>query len=419
MDAKLKGLFDQRASETEKGRAFQKRAVDEKRELTSEEVAQRDAHIDKAMALTEEIEAYQRSIETERKLVELELRVEKGDLEIDPGKRGLEQPGDGKTLAVGSEMRSAFSRWVALARGAALGEKECRALQAESLTGGGALVLPMALAATLVKFIDDMTFVRGLANVLPLTSAESLGAPALDTDASDADWTGEVSTVAEDSSMAFGRRELNPRPLAKLLKVSAKLLRLAPEAGTLVLQRLAYKQAVSQEKAFLTGTGANQPLGVFTASAQGISTGRDVSTGNTSTAVTAAGLVNAKYGLKGGYWRNASWIFHRDILKQVANLIGADNQFLWRQSLRDGEPDTLLGRPVYMSEFAPNTSTSGLYVGIFGDFQAGYMIADSLAVTIQRLNELFALNNQVGFVSRSETDGMPVLEEAFVRVKLG
>jgi hypothetical protein len=38
---------------------------------------------------------------------------------------------------------------------------------------------------------------------------------------------------------------------------------------------------------------------------------------------------------------------------------------------------------------------------------------------IQRLDELYATTNQVGFISRLESDAMPVLEEAFVRVKLG
>jgi hypothetical protein len=45
-------------------------------------------------------------------------------------------------------------------------------------------------------------------------------------------------------------------------------------------------------------------------------------------------------------------------------------------------------------------------------------IADALSMQIQRLNELYAETNQVGFIGRWETDGAPVLEEAFVRVKL-
>jgi Phage capsid family len=68
---------------------------------------------------------------------------------------------------------------------------------------------------------------------------------------------------------------------------------------------------------------------------------------------------------------------------------------------------------------APNSSqaSTGEYVGLLGDF-SHYWIADALSMQIQRLNELYAETNQVGFIGRLETDGAPVLEEAFVRVKL-
>ena len=167
----------------------------------------------------------------------------------------------------------------------------------------------------------------------------------------------------------------------------------------------------------MTGSAAQQPLGVFTASANGISTGRDVSTGNTTTAMTFDGLIEAKYGLKGNYWPRARWIFHRDAMKTIAKLKDGEGQYIWRESVRVGEPDRLLGMPIMMSEYAPNTFTTGLYVGILGDF-ASYWIADALSMQIQRLVELYAETNQVGFIGRLETDGMPVLEEAFSRVKL-
>ena len=38
---------------------------------------------------------------------------------------------------------------------------------------------------------------------------------------------------------------------------------------------------------------------------------------------------------------------------------------------------------------------------------------------MQRLAELYAETNQIGIIARAATDAMPVLEEAFVRVKLG
>ena len=185
----------------------------------------------------------------------------------------------------------------------------------------------------------------------------------------------------------------------------------------LVRERMAYKFAVPQEKGFLTGNGSGQPLGVFTASNDGISTGRDVSTGNTTTGIQFDGLIEAKYSLKGSYWPRARWMFHRDGMKQIALLKDGEGQYIWRESVRAGEPDRVLGLPVMMSEFAPNTFTTGLYVGLLGDWSR-YWIADALSFQLQRLVELYAVTNQVGFIGRLETDGMPVLEEAFVRVKL-
>ncbi len=168
----------------------------------------------------------------------------------------------------------------------------------------------------------------------------------------------------------------------------------------------------------MTGSGANEALGVFTASNDGISTARDVSTGNLATSMTFDGLLGAKYALKQQYWPKARWIFHRDGVLQLAKLKNGDGQYIWQASVQAGQPDMLLNFPVAMSEYAPNTFTANLYTGILGDFQY-YWIVDCLNVEIQALFELYARTNQVDFIARAENDGMPVLEEAFVRVKLG
>ena len=47
-----------------------------------------------------------------------------------------------------------------------------------------------------------------------------------------------------------------------------------------------------------------------------------------------------------------------------------------------------------------------------------YWIADALNMAIQRLDELYAETNQTGYIARRELDAMPVLAEAFIRVKL-
>lgn len=301
---------------------------------------------------------------------------------------------------------------------ASLSIEQRNTLQMDSQTKSGFLVAPQQFVNTLIKKIDDLLFIRNLATVHPLIGAHSLGMPSLETDVADADWTGEITPVST-GSMDFGKRELSPKALTKLIKVSRKLIRHSSQSiESLVSDRMAYKLAVPQERSFLVGNGVNQALGVFFASNDGIPTSRDVSTDNTSTAVTFDGLKNAKGALKAGYRAKAQWVMHRDLETQVSKIKDLEGRYVWQDSIIANEPDVLLGFPVNKSEYAPNTFTTGLYVAVLGDFSF-YHIAESLSLEMQRLDELYAATNEVGFIGRAEVDGMPVLPEAFVRVKLG
>jgi len=300
----------------------------------------------------------------------------------------------------------------------AIGGAELRALQADSDEAGGYLIPPPMFVANLIKAVDDMVFVRTKATIHPVTGSAGMGQPSLDADPADADWTTELATGSEDSTMDFGGRLMEAHPLAKRIKISQKFLRLsAIPAETLVKDRLAYKFGITMEKGYFTGHGAAQPLGVFTASSLGISTGRDISTDNSTTEITYDNLKEVKFTLKSQYWPRANWCFHRDAVKMISKLKDGEGRYLWEASVQAGEPDKILQFPYWMSEYAPNTFTTGLYVGILGDFSF-YHIMDSLNFQLQRLVELYAETNQIGFIGRYEGDGMPVLEEAFVRVTL-
>lgn len=411
--SKLKTLRDLRGTLVKEARAVLSKAETEKRALTAEEDAKYNELFNKQDETRAGIEREEQIAEAERQSAEQTLR-EKDDKKDE--KRDTLTGEERASPRASEEYRKAFDKFIRGGK-ASCSEAEMRALQADNDVIGGYTVAPMQMVDTLIKFVDNMVFIRQRATKFRLASAASMGAVSLDADPADADWTSELATGNEDSTMAFGKRELLPKPLAKRIKISNKLLNLNPAIAAFVMSRLAYKFGVSQEKAFMTGTGANQPLGVFTASASGIPTTRDVASGNATTAPTMDGLINAKFALKGNYWGSADWMFHRDVMSVVAKLKDGNGQYLWRESVREGEPDRLLGRPIMMSEYAPNTLTTGLYVGILGDF-SNYWIADAIDMQVQRLVELYAETNQTGFIGRLETDGMPVLAEAFVRVTL-
>jgi len=407
----LKKMRDERGKLVKDARAIQDKADTEERKLTAEESEQFDKLMERQQELADQIQREVDLKEAERAAAEVEAKATKGE-QRDTTKP--ETPEEQRDKAVMTQFRSYL-----LTGQVPMEAQELRAMQADVDVSGGYLVPPEQFVRQLIQAKDNLVFIRQHATVIPVTDGESLGVPSLDTDPADAAWTAEIGSVSEDSSMAVGKRSLDPHQLTKLVKVSIKLLRKSAfPAEQLVRDRLAYKFGVSEEKGFLTGNGAGQPLGVFTASAHGISTSRDVSTGNTTTEIRSDGLIEAVYSVKAGYLPNARWIFHRDAVKQIRKLKDGDGQYIWAPGLKEGQPDTILNYPFHMSEYAPNTFTTGLYVGLFGDFSY-YWIADSLAMEIQRLVELYAGNSQVGFIGRQEVDGMPVLEEAFARVKLG
>lgn len=286
-------------------------------------------------------------------------------------------------------------------------------------TGGGYLQAPQQFVTQLIQRVDDQVFLRKLATKHQVPNAESLGAPSLDTDAEDSDWTVELGTGEEEDTLDFGKRELRPRPLAKRVKISNTLLRKVPASQNIVMGRLAYKLAVTQEKAFLTGAGQNTPLGVFTVSDDGLTTARDVTAAGDDD-LNSDDIVDVKYFLKSQYWPRAEWLMHRDVAKVLAKIKDGESRPLWDNggmNSPNGIRPMLNGFPVNMSEFAPNTISSGKYVAILADF-SHYWIADSLMMTVQRLVELYAATNQTGFIIRAEMDGAPVLAEAFVRLKM-
>lgn len=284
---------------------------------------------------------------------------------------------------------------------------------------GGALTAPMDFRDNLIRGLDNLLFMRQLSTIVgPIGNAQSLGFPFRNVEATDASWTAEITAATEDTTLTFGRREFKPNKLAKLIKASRTLINNSSMAESTLQREMLYKIGTAQEAGYLTGNGTAQPLGIFTASASGIPTGRDVSTGNTATTVTLDNLLENKYNVKQQYHANASWVASRPFAKAIAKIKDGDGMYVWQPSLIAGQPDRLLGAPIYLSEYAPSTFTTGLYVAVYGDFKQGYMIADGESINIQVLKELFAVNNQIGYLVDYFGDGAPVISEAFSRVKL-
>jgi len=284
----------------------------------------------------------------------------------------------------------------------------------------GGYTVPAQLMEAWLRALDTATFVRRISQREFITRAGHLSAGVLQDEDSDAAWlAAENETLSEDTSTTFEGRQFIPHLMGKFFKISRNLRRTGGRAFIdRILSRMALHHARPQEKAFLIGSGVGQPLGIFTASAQGISTARDVSEGNTIMELTHDGLVNALFSLEAQYQPGAVWVMHRDVAKQVHKQKGGNGRPIYVFGKGTDQTDTLLGKPVYLTEYGPNTFTTGKYLAVVGDFHAGYVVVDGLQLDIQILEERFSETHEVGVIGRSECDGGPYNEKAFARVKL-
>jgi HK97 family phage major capsid protein/HK97 family phage prohead protease len=287
--------------------------------------------------------------------------------------------------------------------------------------GGGYLILPTSVQKNVITKLKDDLFILSRADVITVPDASAVSWPALDHDPGDSSlaFTAELKTGSEDSTMDFDARQLAPRPLARRIKISKKLARAAGiDVVALVEDRLKYVFGMVLEHQFLNGLGTNSPLGIFATSAHGVNTDRDMSTDNTATLIKADNLINCAYALKAQYLKRASWVFHRDAMKMIRKLKDGEGNYLYQPQLTESTPAMLLGRPVDVSEYCPNTFTSGSLVGALLDWSF-YKVVFALNWDVQILTELYAETNQLGLIARMEVDAMPALSESVVRVKMG
>jgi len=409
MVAEIRKKLQQRRKLAEDAGQIIDTARKEGRELTGEERATFDRMHRDAEELRGDVERLEAQAALTRSLEAI------GERRTAPEGPGGSGGGDG---AAGESRLRAFGAWLRGGNGA-LSAAESRDLSLGSATQAGYLGAPQEFVAALLQAVDATLWIRQAATKHRVLSGEGLGVVSLDVDMDDADWTTEVQAATADTGLTVGKRELKPDYLSKLVKVSRKLIRSAAiDPVGLVLSRMSYKFGVTEEKAFMLGNGTGKPLGLFVASADGIPTSRDVSTNNTATAPTWLGLLAAKYSLKAGYWAGAQWVGSRMFAQKCAEIRDGDGKPILALTETPGMPDRLLGWPLRVSEYAPATFTSGQYVAVVGDMRY-YWIADALNLEVQRLEELYTLTNQVGFLGRAEVDAMPVLGEAFARVKLG
>lgn len=268
----------------------------------------------------------------------------------------------------------------------------------------GGYLVPDEFEKQLVQKLHEANILRSISNVIQTNSGEHK-IPVVATEGT-ASWMEEEAAYTE-SNTQFSQVSLGAHKLGTLIKVSEELLNdSAFDLMGYLSEEFARRLGDAEEKAFLTGTGSGQPTGILN-DTTGATLG---STAKSATDINFDDLIDLFYSLRAPYRKNAVFIMNDDTVKAVRKLKDKNDQYIWQPSVQAGQPDRILNCPVLTSQYMPTLAASNKPV-LFGDFNY-YWIADRQGRTFKRLNELYAVTGQVGFLGSQRVDAKVILPEA-------
>lgn len=278
----------------------------------------------------------------------------------------------------------------------------------EGVQADGGYLVPVEFERQIVDGLEEANVVRPLAKVITTSAERKIPVAATH---SEAKWTAENGAYTE-SNPTFDQKTIDAFKLTDLVKVSIELLQDSMfDLESYIAAEFARAFGIAEEQAFCVGTGTGQPTGIFTEKG-----GQVGVTAASAAAVTADELISLVYSLKSPYRRNAKFLMNDATIGAIRKLKDGNGVYLWQPSLQAGEPDKLLGYELYTSPYVPQMA-AGAFSAAFGDFR-NYWIADRSGRTVQRLNELYSTNGQVGFVATERVDGKVILPEGIRLLKM-
>lgn len=253
-----------------------------------------------------------------------------------------------------------------------------------------------------------------LATVINTTSGENMQFPRT-TAFSTSAITAEGAAISESDPTFGAFVTLGAFKYSHLVQVSREMIE---DQGVDVIGFLAENTGVSlgvRVNTDLTvGTGSSQPRGLALDTTLGITSATSV-----AGAFTADNLIDMVYSVNQAYRRQpgCAWQMRDTSIAAVRKLKDSQNRYLFEPSLQAGQPDNLLGFPLYSN---PDVAATGLNARsvLFG-LASKYFVRQVGAVRLDRSDE-FAFNaDLITFRASVRLDGALIDTTGAVRHFLG
>lgn len=289
-----------------------------------------------------------------------------------------------------------------------MGADEQKALIVSNDVSGGFLA-PPEVSTEMIRLLTQFSPIRAIVAGKPTGSA-SVILPKR-TGITNATWEGEVDPATE-SEPAFGQVEIPVYGMKTYTDISLQLLEdsvqdVEAELSGAFSEDFGKKESVS----FVNGTGIKQPRGIM------LHPDVAYTPGGSSTLLTVEGLIDIFHALPPAYRNAGVWLMNGTTVAWVRKLTNVAGEHLWRDSLSEGNPATILGRPVVEAIDMPDIG-AGTFPILFGDIAQAYRIYDRVSLAVLRDPYTMAKNSLVRFHARRRVGGDVVKAEAIRKLKM-
>lgn len=286
-------------------------------------------------------------------------------------------------------------------------DAELKTLQVGSGTGG--VLAPDDFSARVIEGVAEFSPIRNLASVISI-GGPLLQIPVLDDEVTPAGRT-EVAAAAT-SEPTFTQVDIKPFEMAVKTPVSQVLLEDSKiDLSGFLANHIARRFGQLEATWFVTGNGTSAAEGVLT------STAIVEEDAAAAAAIAADELIDLYYSIKSAYAANGSWLMNRKTMAAIRKLKDTDGTYLWQPAISASTPPSLLGRPVYEGVDMPDIAANASPV-LFGDFAAGYTVADRIGFNLLVDNVTGAENGIVNYIARRRVGGKVTLGEALAKLTM-
>ena len=236
-----------------------------------------------------------------------------------------------------------------------------------------------------------------------------------------AGWVGEKGARAETNTPTLTEIAINTKEIYAMPAATQTLLddSRVDIAGWLA-DEVSIEFSEQESEAFINGNGVEQPKGIAAYAMAANSSyvwGKVgyIASGNSSLVNDLDKLIDLQHALKPVYRNGAAWLMNDATLATIRKMKDGDGNYIWVPGLKDGAPDTLLGKPVEIDDNVDDIAANK-YPIFFANFKRAYLIIDRQGVRV--LRDPYTTKPYVLFYTTKRVGGGIVMYEAIKALKV-